>query len=49
MALGVVHIFQVRVVSDGLDPLLERYDIVITGHDHHRSKLKPFSYPPMIR
>ena len=42
VALGVIDLLQIRVVTHGLDPLLQGNDLIVTGHHHHRSKFQSF-------
>ena len=42
MPLGVVDIFQVRVIRDRLDPLLKRNHLIVAGHDSDGAKLQSF-------
>lgn len=39
MALGVVDLFQLRVICSGINALLGRNDFIITGHDRYNPKL----------
>ena len=40
MPFSVVDILQVRVISDRLDPLLKRNDLIVAGHDSDGAKLQ---------
>ena len=40
LAFGVVNFLQVRVVSNGFDPLLKRDHLVVAGHDHHGAEFE---------
>ena len=40
MALSVVDLAQVGVVANGLDPLLQRDDLVVARHDDNGAKLQ---------
>ena len=40
MAFGVVDVFEFHFVADGLDPLLQRRDFQVAGHDHDRLELQ---------
>jgi hypothetical protein len=41
VALGVIHFFQVGIVADGLDALLQE-SLVVPGHYDHGAELKTF-------
>jgi len=40
VAFGVIDLLQVGVVTDRLDALLQRDDLVVAGHHHHGAELQ---------
>lgn len=40
MALGVVNLFEIRLVADGLDAFLKWDDVVVAGHDDDGAKFE---------
>ena len=40
VTLGIVDLFQIRIVADRLDPLLGGNHLVVAGHDGNRSELE---------
>jgi hypothetical protein len=43
LTFGVVNLFQIGVVGDGLDSFLRRDDLVIAGHHDHGAELQALS------
>ena len=46
MPLGLVDFFEVGIVGDILDTLLQRDDLVVARHDGDGTELKPLKWTP---